>query len=66
MVNEYENLLKQRDKLVLIKNRADEIAIRDSAGNEMVLKGAEPLAALNTYVTNQIKEIDTALAAIGK
>ena len=62
---QYEALIAEREKLKRIKDTADTLTISDRDGGTIELTGAEPLAALGTYVTEKIAEIDKSIASIG-
>ena len=61
---EYEQLLAQRDKYKHIKDTADTLSISDRDGAVIELTGAEPLAAVGTYVDAKMAEIDIAISKI--
>ena len=57
-IAEYERLADLRDTYTIIKNSADMVVIRCDDGREIVLEGAEPIAAVQDYVLQKLSEID--------
>ena len=64
LVLQYEAQLKERDKLVIIRNTADTLVVRTNAGDEIELVGAEPLASVRQYVDDKLAEIDANMEAL--
>lgn len=57
-ISTYEIKKAERELYVKIRNTADTMVIYSKDGDKMVLKGAEPIAAIVEFVNKKIAEID--------
>jgi hypothetical protein len=60
----YEQKKAAREEYVEIRNTADTLIVVGKNGKQIVLKGAEPIAAIIDYVNAKIAEIDGEKEAI--